>query len=143
MVIFASCRPYSTIVRQVAPSGYLQNTFFMPWREIAMCVLPHFVALCPVLLYTTHTTYTLDTPRILHIHYILNIHNISHIHHIHTYTHTHTRYTTYIERTPRISNIYQVQLTYTTYILDVLCKRFMLPLGELCPNVLRCRFNKI
>ena len=36
------------MVRQVAPSGYLQNTFFMPGSEIAMCVLPHFVALCPV-----------------------------------------------------------------------------------------------
>ena len=47
IVIFALC-----IVRQVAPSGYLQNTFFIPWSEIAMCVLPHFVALCPVLLYT-------------------------------------------------------------------------------------------
>ena len=45
IVIFASC-----IVRQVAPSGYLQNSFFMAWSEIAMCVLPHFVALCPVLL---------------------------------------------------------------------------------------------
>ena len=49
MVILAS-----RMVRQVAPSGYLQNTFFMPWSEIAMCrVLPHFVALCPVLLYAS------------------------------------------------------------------------------------------
>ena len=24
------------MVKQVAPSGYLQNTFFMPWSEIAM-----------------------------------------------------------------------------------------------------------
>ena len=27
----------------MAPSGYLQNTFSMPWCKIAMCVLPHFV----------------------------------------------------------------------------------------------------
>ena len=35
IVIFASC-----IVRQVASSGYLQNTFFMPWSEIAVRFAP-------------------------------------------------------------------------------------------------------
>ena len=37
--------------QQVAPSGYLRNTIFKPWREIAMGLMPRFVAFCPVPLY--------------------------------------------------------------------------------------------